>query len=180
MIVGERQDEVVLVRQIDHARLAGELARQWGNGPFERPEPFDSVVLATDMHDEGWDEPDDEPLYNEDKKRPTNFIEADLRDHSRLLRARGKGGYATRPLRWLARLHALDRPHCGRWGTNFGMIRHDLDQETQDFLNGVIREQEQHWIDLKNGFWERSEARSGLEKRVWQNYESRPRARSPR
>ena len=39
-------DQLILVRQTDHAVLSGFFAREWGNDLFQRPEPFESLQLA--------------------------------------------------------------------------------------------------------------------------------------
>ena len=51
MIVQEQGDELVLIRQTDHAVLSGFFAREWGNDLFQRPEPFESLRLAATEHD---------------------------------------------------------------------------------------------------------------------------------
>jgi len=42
MIIQEQGDQLVLIRQTDHAVLSGFFAREWGNEQFTRPEPFAS------------------------------------------------------------------------------------------------------------------------------------------
>jgi len=56
MILHEDSDEVVIIRQTDHALLSGFFAREWGNELFTRPEPFESFRLAAAEHDNGWRE----------------------------------------------------------------------------------------------------------------------------
>ncbi len=50
MIVSKDGDGLRFVLQTDHADIAGQLARRWAE-PFA---PYASVVLAADLHDEGW------------------------------------------------------------------------------------------------------------------------------
>jgi hypothetical protein len=52
-----------LIRQDDHARLSGELARRFGNGRFQRPDG--RAVLGTESHDAGWPIHDDAPTLND-------------------------------------------------------------------------------------------------------------------
>ncbi|QPV63733.1 DUF3891 family protein [Halosimplex litoreum] len=54
MIVAETAEGYQFVTQPDHAALAGQFADAWGNDDFDRPEPFDSLVLAAYAHDTGW------------------------------------------------------------------------------------------------------------------------------
>ena len=44
---------IILALQIDHSRVAGYFAAHWGNKDFDRPSPYDSVVLAAGEHDIG-------------------------------------------------------------------------------------------------------------------------------
>ena len=48
----------ILVDHRDHARLAGEIARHWGNEAFSHPEPFAHIVTAVSRHDDAWAERD--------------------------------------------------------------------------------------------------------------------------
>jgi hypothetical protein len=56
MIVQEQGDQLVLIRQTDHAVLSGFFARELGNEIFVRPEPAESFRLAASEHDNGWSE----------------------------------------------------------------------------------------------------------------------------
>ncbi len=40
--------------QTDHSVVAGFLAAHWGNADFEKPRPWNSVVLAAQQHDRTW------------------------------------------------------------------------------------------------------------------------------
>jgi hypothetical protein len=74
MIVRGRQDYFLLFGQHEHALMAGELARRWGEGP----RPFESTVYAVVNHDLAWREPDREVLWNEAKDRPYSFMDYPL------------------------------------------------------------------------------------------------------
>ncbi|HET9995010.1 MAG TPA: DUF3891 family protein [Candidatus Acidoferrum sp.] len=56
MIIQDQGDQLVLIRQTDHAVLSGFFARELGNEVFVRPEPAESFVLAATEHDNGWNE----------------------------------------------------------------------------------------------------------------------------
>ena len=56
MIIQEQGDQLILIRQTDHAMLSGFFARALGNKLFSRPEPFESFCLAAAEHDNGWNE----------------------------------------------------------------------------------------------------------------------------
>lgn len=75
MIVQRRTGGTRLVRQHDHALMAGGLAGSWvgaegdsGGVPFR-------VVLATALHDLAWRELDAEPLHDTQSGRPYGFDE---------------------------------------------------------------------------------------------------------
>src|SRR3954471_14996863 len=57
-------EEFFLIAQDDHAKLAGELARHFGNDRFARPEPQNEVIAGVSLHDAGWPLHDDEPTLN--------------------------------------------------------------------------------------------------------------------
>jgi hypothetical protein len=56
MILQQQKDPLVVIRQTDHAYLAGFFARELGNEAFQKPEPFHSFCLAAAEHDNGWQE----------------------------------------------------------------------------------------------------------------------------
>ncbi|CAA9402371.1 hypothetical protein AVDCRST_MAG82-281 [uncultured Rubrobacteraceae bacterium] len=64
----------MLFGQHEHALIAGEFARRWGEGPS----PFESTVYAVANHDLAWRGPDREVLWNEEKDRPYSFLDYPL------------------------------------------------------------------------------------------------------
>src|ERR1700738_1556217 len=74
MIVQEQVDELVLIRQTDHAVLSGFLAREWGNDLFQRPEPFESLQLAATEHDNGWRGWELQPPIDPKTRLPYTFM----------------------------------------------------------------------------------------------------------
>lgn len=89
MIVRDLDDAWQIVLQTDHAVLAGDFARAWGNSRFARPEPFESVVHATARHDDGWAVWERAPsLFAEnDDVRPRNFLDVQVQLHLAFYRA---------------------------------------------------------------------------------------------
>ena len=51
-----------LVTHPDHAHLAGEFAKYWGNDSFPSPEPRDHVLRGIHCHDDGWRARDAQPV----------------------------------------------------------------------------------------------------------------------
>ncbi len=71
MIVREVPEGFLLIGQHDHGLAAGEIARHWGREP--RPAP--STVHAVAQHDLGWRELDEAVLWNEETRRPHDFLD---------------------------------------------------------------------------------------------------------
>jgi hypothetical protein len=75
MIVRQEGSDFVLIQQHEHARLAGWLAASWGNdrmSPLAKPRH--ALVLATTLHDIGWQALDDNPIWDEDTAGPYTFV----------------------------------------------------------------------------------------------------------
>jgi hypothetical protein len=61
-----------LVTHVDHARLAGAFATQWGNELFRAPEPRAQVLRGVTCHDDGWAARDQQPQITRQGK-PSAF-----------------------------------------------------------------------------------------------------------
>jgi uncharacterized protein DUF3891 len=72
MIVAEGPDTYRLITQNDHGDLAGQFAAHWGNDKFARLNPYQSMVLAAEAHDNGWWDWDINPSVDE-KGAPLTF-----------------------------------------------------------------------------------------------------------
>ena len=64
-----------VIRQVDHARLAGQFAAAFGNDTFAPLEPKTLMEFVTSHHDEGWLPADDSPQRDPDTNLPYQFIE---------------------------------------------------------------------------------------------------------
>jgi hypothetical protein len=81
MIIQEQHDQLLLIRQTDHAMLAGFFARALGNKVFGRPEPFESFCLAAAEHDNGWNEWELLPQIDPKTFTPYNFMSIPTEEH---------------------------------------------------------------------------------------------------
>jgi hypothetical protein len=81
MIVQEEGDHLVLIRQTDHAMLAGFFAREWGNDLFAPPEPFESFRIAAAEHDNGWREWELLPQIDPATFSPYTFMSIPTAEH---------------------------------------------------------------------------------------------------
>jgi hypothetical protein len=86
MILLERVDHVLVIRQTDHAMLAGFLAHEWGNAAFARPELFESFCLATREHDNGWTEWEMTPQLDPKTRLPYTFMSIPTEEHLAIYR----------------------------------------------------------------------------------------------
>jgi hypothetical protein len=84
MIVQDQGTELLVVRQTDHALLAGFFARQWGNDLFTRPEPFEPFCLAAAEHDNGWREWELVPGIDPATFLPYTFMSIPTEEHMAL------------------------------------------------------------------------------------------------
>jgi hypothetical protein len=81
MIIQEQGDQLILIRQTDHAMLSGFFARALGNKLFSRPEPFESFCLAAAEHDNGWNEWELLPQIDTKNFTPYNFMSIPTEEH---------------------------------------------------------------------------------------------------
>jgi hypothetical protein len=81
MILQEQGDQLILIRQTDHAVLSGFFARALGNKVFGRPEPFESFCLAAAEHDNGWQEWELLPQIDPKTFTPYNFMSIPTDEH---------------------------------------------------------------------------------------------------
>jgi hypothetical protein len=76
----------ILINQHDHAELAGDIMKFWGDDSFARPKPYDEVLFAIREHDNGWREWDSSPKVNPENKYPMNFLEMSSSDQAEIWR----------------------------------------------------------------------------------------------
>jgi len=76
MIVRYESDgSIVMITQNDHAQLSGLFAAHWGNGTFEKPRPYGSLVRAAMFHDRGWIRYETGPQLNPATGKTPNYRE---------------------------------------------------------------------------------------------------------
>ena len=84
MILQEQGEQLVVIRQTDHAALAGFFAREWGNELFKRPEPLEAFRLAVSEHDNGWREWELAPQIDPKTRLPYSFMSLPTEEHMQL------------------------------------------------------------------------------------------------
>lgn len=75
MIIRERQDDIVMISQDDHARISGLFASAWKDSLFFGTAKRDSVQLAITEHDRGWIPVDNTPFLNDKINVPYSFMD---------------------------------------------------------------------------------------------------------
>jgi hypothetical protein len=171
MIVTRRDGALSLVDQVEHGRIAGELARHWGNTSFSAPTPHNAVCNAATLHDEGWRAWDERVLFNELERRPQHFLEIDPAEHVRLYR-HGVESVSLGDVYAgvLVGMHWTGL-YRGRWSAPGarGRLTHTPGQEA--LRDKVVHAEERRWVDAKQRAWTEHEPRSVFETRLWHNYE---------
>jgi hypothetical protein len=83
MIVRDTGDGWQVVLQTDHADLSAAFARQWA----EQTPRFESLVVATERHDDGWSVWEQAPAVDGESGKPLNFLDVQIRAHLAFYRA---------------------------------------------------------------------------------------------
>lgn len=157
-----------LVRQADHARIAGAFAARWGNEDFAPPTPG-SAALAADLHDEGWVEPDGQPLLAT-TGRPLNFVDVDLRDHAEFYGRAVQLAMEEDPYAALLISMHWTGLYCGRWGWQSSVV-FNPPAELRVFLHELVVEQQHAWVGMTEQAWDRVRSRRLFESGLWTDYE---------
>jgi hypothetical protein len=171
VIVTRRGGALRLVQQVEHGRVAGELAAAWGNGTFAPPTPLRPVRTAAARHDEGWRAWDARVLFNELERRPLHFTEIDAGEHIRLYRQGvERVSVADVYAGVLVGMHWTGL-YRGRWSAPGAAARVGRGEEDRRLQDEVVAAEERRWIGAKHQAWTHDEPRSLFETELWHNYE---------
>jgi hypothetical protein len=154
MIVQDQGNHLVLIRQTDHAMLAGFLARHLGNDFFRRPEPSSSFCLAAAEHDNGWTEWEMCPEVDAVTFMPYSFVSIPTAEHMELYR-RGieRVVKADRYAGLLVSLHCAclyDRSRGTLPGYSAKYVRSNESQLVSDFVQRLRLQQLRLKVDLRS------------------------------
>jgi hypothetical protein len=81
MILQPRAGRLLLIRQTDHATLAGTFAEHWGRPPFSPPRPRAPMLYAAAHHDDGWLAWEAHPRVDPSTRRPYQFTDLPVAEH---------------------------------------------------------------------------------------------------
>jgi hypothetical protein len=153
MIIQEQGDHLVLIRQTDHAVLAGHFARELGNDAFLGPQPQDSFRLAATEHDNGWNEWELLPEIDRVTFLPYSFMSIPTRDHIELYqRGIERLVKVDRYAGLLVSMHCLglyDRTRATMPGFSAKYIKSQESQMVNDFLQTLRLQQLRLKVDLR-------------------------------
>jgi Protein of unknown function (DUF3891) len=150
---GERDPQLLVIRQTDHAFLAGFFAREWGNEKFTKPQPNDSFCLAVAEHDNGWSEWELQPSLDEKTRQPFTFMSIPTATHialyqkgiERLVKADHYAGL-------LASMHAsclYDRARATMPGFSAKYVKSEESHIVNEFVQQLRLQQLRLKVDLR-------------------------------
>jgi hypothetical protein len=150
---GDRDPQLLVIRQTDHAFLAGFFAREWGNEKFSKPQPNGSFCLAVAEHENGWSEWELQPSLDAKTHLPFSFASIPTPAHIALYQ---KGierlvkvdHYAA----LLASMHAsglYDRARATLPGFSAKYVRSDESHLVNDFVQQLRLQQLRLKVDLR-------------------------------
>jgi hypothetical protein len=170
MIISKQGDQLVLVKQNDHAIQAADVARKWGNDQFQKLLNHESVSYGIENHDVGWSQPDDQVLFNNSTKRPVNFLDINLPEHVKFY----ENGYRETLEKDPYAGMLLGMHWIGLYTSRFGYdptFTYKISDDLADFMDNTIIKIQKEWINIKQQFWDKKEQRSEFEDHIWMQYE---------
>lgn len=150
---GERDPQLLVIRQTDHAFLAGFFAREWGNERFGKPQPSASFTLAVSEHDNGWAEWELQGELDPKTHMPYSFMSIPTATHialyqkgiERLVKVDHYAGL-------LASLHAAglyDRSRATLPGFSAKYVKTEESHLVNDFVQQLRLQQLRLKVDLR-------------------------------
>jgi hypothetical protein len=153
MIIQEQGDQLIVIRQTDHAILSGFFAQECGNETFERPEPFESFRLAAREHDNGWQEWELAPEIDPRTHLPYSFMSIPTEEHVALYqRGIERVVKADRYAGLLVSMHCAslyDRARATLPGFSAKYVKSNESHVANDFLQRLKLQQLRLKMDLR-------------------------------
>lgn len=153
MIIQEQADHLIVIRQTDHAVLAGYFAREAGNEQFARPEPLESFQLAATEHDNGWNEWELQPRIDPVTFMPYSFMSVPTVEHMELYqRGIERVVKADRYAGLLVSMHCAglyDRTRATMPGFSAKYVRSQEAPLVNDFMQALRLQQLRLKVDLR-------------------------------
>ncbi|MGI8313991.1 DUF3891 family protein [Halobacillus mangrovi] len=80
MIVQERENEFLMIKQHDHAQISGQMVLEWKKNFLLRSKLREEADWAIAQHDRAWIPLDEHPKWNDEKNRPYTFIDYPIKE----------------------------------------------------------------------------------------------------
>jgi hypothetical protein len=171
MIVQPRDGQLLLIRQTDHAALAGVLAEHWDNDDFVTPQPRDPVIAAARHHDDGWILWEKAPRIDPATRRPYQFTAMPIAEHVGFYRAGIEQVLARDPYAGLLTVMHLAGLYQMRFGTDRHMPAKSLSQDEERTQRRFLEELHTQQETLRRQLPEQGIPTAWLEeRRLWCNY----------
>lgn len=171
MIVQPHDGQLLLIRQTDHAALAGLFAEHWGNADFARPSPRDALITAAVHHDDGWLLWEAAPRLDPATRRPYQFTAMPIAEHVGFYRAGIERVLALAPYAGLLTVMHLAGLYQMRFGSDRSMPPKSLSPEEERVQRHFLDELRQQQEALQRELPQQGVPSSWLEeRRVWCNY----------
>ena len=171
MIVQRRDGQLLLIRQTDHAFLAGDLARHWGNATFAVPSPRDPLVFAAEHHDDGWLVWESAPRVDSATRRPYQFTSLPIAEHVGFYRAGIESVVARNPYAGLLTVMHLTGLYQMRFGTDRHMQPRTLPEDEDRLKSRVVDELSEQQQALRQDLPRQGVPTTWLEPpHLWCNY----------
>lgn len=81
MLVRIDDDGALVIGQLSHAWLSGQLAREWGNERICAAHPREEIALGAEQHDIGWAAFDPKPRLDPHSGLPASFLQSSVEEH---------------------------------------------------------------------------------------------------
>ncbi len=171
MIVQARDGQLLLIRQTDHAALAGVFAEHWGNAAFATPSPREPLLIAATHHDDGWLSWEAAPRIDPSTRRPYQFTAMPIAEHVGFYRTGIDRVLARDPYAGLLTTMHLAGLYQMRFGTDRQMTAKTLSAEEEDMQRRFLDELQAQQAALRRDLPHRGVALAWLEERpLWCNY----------
>jgi hypothetical protein len=158
VLVRATDEGALVIGQLSHAWLAGQLARAWGNERIPVAEPFEDTVLGAEQHDIGWSSFDLRPPLDRDSGRPRNFLELSVDEHLAIWR-----GAPERLLSQSAHAALVVSMH----GSSLSQLRASAAPEQAPALRGHIEEERARQSRLRAALGVSHEQAERTRRQMW-------------
>lgn len=171
MIVQPQDGQLLLIRQTDHAALAGVFAEHWGNADFARPSPRDPLIAAALHHDDGWLLWEVSPRLDPSTRRPYQFTAMPVAEHVGFYRAGIESLLTLSPYAGLLTVMHLAGLYQMRFGSDRSIEPKHLTSEEEQVQRQFLDELQQQQEALRRELPQQGVPSSWLEEqRLWCNY----------